>query len=90
MAGDTAKAEIQIQCYGMLQRVCGGTTHRVSMPVSPAFTVADVLTQFVQQHPALKRHLSYTACAVGDRFVDRHAELSAGDVLALLPPVSGG
>lgn len=80
---------IQIQCFGVLQDVCGGATHALQAAgANPS--VADALAAFARQCPAFAPHLPYTACALGDEFVDRDTRLKTGDVLVLLPPVSGG
>lgn len=80
---------IQIQCFGVLQDVCGGALHPLQTTGANP-TVAEVLAAFARQCPAFGPHLPYTACALDDEFVDKATRLHAGDVLVLLPPVSGG
>lgn len=85
----TPACTIEIQCFGVLRQICGDGNHRVALESGRA-TVADALDRFAQKFPELREHLGCTACAIGDCFVDRQAALHPGDVLALLPPVSGG
>lgn len=80
---------IDVQCYGILEQVCGGLDRQVSVSALPV-TVAEVLECLARDVPALREHLAHTACAVGDCIVARDARLQAGDTLALIPPVSGG
>lgn len=80
---------VTVQCFGMLQQVCGGPNQEVQVAGLPIM-VADVLKRLEQDIPALSAHLGHTACAVGDHFVGRDAYLHEGDMLVLLPPVSGG
>lgn len=86
---ETAVASVGVQCFGMLQQVCGGRERRVEL-AGPQATVADVVRSLVHDVPALERYLPYTACAIGDRIVDRQARIGDGQTLVLLPPVSGG
>lgn len=81
--------QVDVQCFGILQQVCGGRERRVAVKALPA-TVADILDNLVREVPAARAYLAHTACAVGDRIVRRDARLAAGDTLVLLPPVSGG
>lgn len=80
---------VKVQCFGILQQVCGGRERDVPVKTLPA-TVTDVLERLVQDIPQLRAYLAHTACAVGDRIVARDASVQAGDTLVLLPPVSGG
>jgi molybdopterin converting factor small subunit len=81
--------QIEVECCGILQQVCGGRRRQVTVDALPA-TVAEVLAGLVRDVPAVAAYLGHTACAVGDRIVKRDARLQAGETLVLLPPVSGG
>jgi molybdopterin converting factor small subunit len=49
------------------------------------------LARFLESsRPALAGVLGSVRFAVGDEFVELERELAAGDVVALIPPVSGG
>lgn len=80
---------VQIECYGILQQVCGGFTREVRVAAWPV-TVAEVLDGLVRDVPEMREYLTRTACAVGDAIVQRDAPLESGQTLVLLPPVSGG
>jgi molybdopterin converting factor subunit 1 len=43
-----------------------------------------------QRHPALAPHLGSVRFAVNEAFVGVNAEITDGDTVALIPPVSGG
>lgn len=81
--------QIEVQCYGVLQQICGGRSRSVPVPALHT-TVSHVLERLAEDVPELRAYLGYTACAIGDQLVERNAELHAGDILVLLPPVSGG
>lgn len=80
---------VNVECFGILQQVCGGPERTVRVTTLPA-TVADILASLAQEVPAARAYLPHTACAIGDEIVKRDARLQPGDTLVLLPPVSGG
>ncbi|MCA9311818.1 MAG: MoaD/ThiS family protein [Phycisphaerales bacterium] len=53
-------------------------------------TVADALSLLYRTYPVLDGMGAGAAAAVNERYVRPTALLSAGDVLAIIPPVSGG
>lgn len=53
-------------------------------------SVGDVLGELTRRHPGLLPHLPTLRYAVNEAFAELHTPLAAGDVLALIPPVSGG
>ncbi len=81
--------QVEIQCYGILQQVCGGSDRRVQVAALPA-TVAEILESLVRDVPDVRGYLNHTACAIGDRIVEHDTRLQPGETLVLLPPVSGG
>ena len=80
--------EIFIDCYGVTERLAGGPEHRLQL--TPGAVIADALALLAGRGPDLARVLPSCACAVGDAIVPRSRPLTAGERLALLPPVSGG
>jgi len=56
--------------------------------VSESTSVGALLEQLRQRHPSLR--FEGVRCAVNEEFVDTEHVLWQGDVLALIPPVSGG
>jgi len=80
---------VHVQCYGVLEQVCGGLDRELEVPELP-LRVDAVLERLATEVPALRQYLPRTACAVGDTIVARSHRLSAGETLVLIPPVSGG
>ena len=56
----------------------------------PGSTALNVSKQLAVQFPNLAPLLSKVAYAVNEQYVAPDTELHDGDVLALIPPVSGG
>lgn len=53
-------------------------------------TAATALAEILRRWPELEERAAYAALAVNEVFAGLEAELSPGDVLAIVPPVSGG
>ena len=53
-------------------------------------TVSGLLSELELRHAALRGRLQSVRVAVNEEFVELATELSSGDVVALIPPVSGG
>lgn len=87
--GNAVEHRVEVQCFGILEQVCGGRTRGVEVASLPA-SVADILERLALDVPTVRGYLAHTACAIGDQIVRRDAQLQAGEALVLLPPVSGG
>lgn len=79
---------IQVLHFAAAREAAGCASETVDLPEGA--TVADARALLLSRHPALAGPASRLRFAVGERFASEAARLSAGDVLALLPPVSGG
>lgn len=66
-----------------------GTASR-TLEVEAGSSVRDVFELLAAAHPALHAARTSLRFAVNEDFADVDRELSDGDCLALLPPVSGG
>jgi molybdopterin converting factor subunit 1 len=87
-AGEVGVA-LQVLYFAALRELLGITEERLEVPASTR-SVADLATVLVQRHPRLAAHLGSVRFAVNEVFVPSSAPLAAGDVVALIPPVSGG
>lgn len=77
-----------IYYFAALRELLGRSEERLELP-APA-TVAELAQLLAQRHPQLGPHLGSVRFAVNEVFVDDRAPLASGDVVALIPPVSGG
>ncbi len=51
----------------------------------------DSLIQFLKQkYPEISENLDNVMVAVNEEYVDKNYRLKSGDIVALIPPVSGG
>lgn len=80
--------QITVQLHGVLQREAG--TAQILLELPQHTHVGEALSQLESLSPDIAHRLSLCACAIGDRVVHASNLLHEGDVLALLPPISGG
>jgi molybdopterin synthase catalytic subunit len=80
--------QIRILLFGVLKDLVGRSTDIVDLPEGTR--VKDVLSHYVRQAPRIEAMLPSLACSVNQEYAAADRELSAGDEVALLPPVSGG
>jgi molybdopterin converting factor subunit 1 len=79
---------IHVLYFGILRELAG--TPEKDLEVRDGAAVRDVLDLCEKEIPKLKEMLPSIACAVNQQYANPDARLSAGDEVALLPPVSGG
>ncbi len=81
--------QVQIRLFAGLRDVVGGDL--TEQFEAPRVTVGDLRARLEASQPKLKPYLSGVAIAVNEDYVleDTH-ELSDGDTVALVPPISGG
>lgn len=79
---------IHVLYFGILRELAG--TPGKDLEVREGAAVRDVLELCEKQIPKLKEMLPSIACAVNQQYANPDIKLSAGDEVALLPPVSGG
>ena len=79
---------VTVQVFARLRELAG----RDEWPcdVQPGASVADVWRDVTATHPALAAFTSSISCARNDDFARMSAKVHEGDVIAFLPPVSGG
>ena len=80
---------VTVLYFAALRDLSGHAEERVDLS-TPSGSVAEFLGQLQQRHTALAGRLSSVRVAVNEEFVEPSAELREGDVVALIPPVSGG
>lgn len=80
---------IQVIFNGGLKALVGTQQTEVSF-FSSSSSVADLLTHVALKVGVPKSQFDSAAVAVGGAIVSRQHRLSDGDVVQLLPPVSGG
>ena len=75
--------------FAALREQLGLHEERLELPAAVG-CVRDLATFLGQRHPALVPHLVSVRFALNETFVDPAELLGDGDVVALMPPVTGG
>jgi molybdopterin synthase catalytic subunit len=76
------------QLFARLRDLAGRATLECDAPAGA--TIADVWRLVAAAHPALAPYGSSVSCARNDDFARMRTAVKDGDVIAFLPPVSGG
>ena len=80
---------IQVLYFAALRELVGCAAEQIELPAGD-FDVARLAALLEATRPALRGVLGGVRFAVGDEFVALERRLAPGDVVALIPPVSGG
>jgi molybdopterin converting factor subunit 1 len=75
--------------FAAIRDAAGTGEERADLP-EDVQTVAALAEWLERQRPALTGRLASVRFAVNEAFADPGTSLAAGDVIALIPPVSGG
>jgi len=79
---------IEVLCFATARDAVGAS--RLELEIEEGSTVASTLAVLAARHPGLGPGLASLRCAVNEEFVAAETRLRPGDILALIPPVSGG
>jgi MoaE-MoaD fusion protein len=80
--------QIRILFFGVLKELVGRSSDVVDLPEGAR--VKDVLSHYARRVPRFEAMLTSLACSVNEEYAGTERTLTAGDEVALLPPVSGG
>jgi len=80
--------QIRVLLFGVLKELIGRSTDVVELPEGAR--VGDVFSHYAQQAPRITGMSSSVAFSVNQEYAGSDRELSSGDEVGILPPVSGG
>ncbi len=78
---------VEVRCFASLRELAGD---RCELTLTAADTVDDAWAAMTQLHPGLRPHRPYVRAARNGAYAGWDDTLIEGDVIAFLPPVSGG
>jgi len=81
--------KITVLFFAGVRDLVGNEREEIELP-SHVRCIADVRGLLEARHAALKGALDAVRLAKNEEFVDADAPVAEGDVVALIPPVSGG
>jgi len=79
---------VRVLFFGVLRELTGKRAEEIDL--KDGAQLRDVLTHYGSQMPALKDSFGSIALAINQQYAAPETPLTAGDEIALLPPVSGG
>jgi molybdopterin converting factor subunit 1 len=79
---------VTVQVFARLRELAGRSEWTLDVPDDA--TIAVVWRQSAAAHPALDAFTTSVSCARNEDFARMTAAVKDGDVIAFLPPVSGG
>ena len=79
---------VTVQLFARLRELAGRSEWTCDVPAGA--TIADVWRQVASSHPDLAGFGGSISCARNEDFARMTAPVQDGDVIAFLPPVSGG
>jgi molybdopterin synthase sulfur carrier subunit len=80
--------KVKLLCFAVLRDIVGSDSSELSL--AGGTTAADVWQQLRSSHKGLERYTTPPMIAVNEEYVQADTQLQDGDVLAFIPPVSGG
>jgi molybdopterin converting factor subunit 1 len=84
----TNDTTIQVLYFAAAKRAAG--VGEECIPLRSGMTAREVLAAAIESHPALEPLAGSMLIAVNEAWVPLDSVVKAGDVIALMPPVSGG
>lgn len=84
--------DVEVLYFAALRDLSGVSGERVTLetPAEGALSVAALLSALEARHERLRGRLQAVRVAVNEEFTELSTELRGGEVVALIPPVSGG
>jgi molybdopterin converting factor subunit 1 len=81
---------VSVLYFAALRDLAGVAEERVALPAPVPVELSALLAALEQQHEPLRGRLGSVRVAVDEEFAPLSTPLSGGEVIALIPPVSGG
>ncbi len=79
---------IQVRLFALAKQQVGSET--VDVDLDEPATIGNLRAALVAEHPELADLMEHVMFAVNTEYAEDAAELSDGDEVACIPPVSGG
>jgi len=82
-------ASVQVLYFAAIRDLVGLAEEEVELSESRA-QMKDLIQELTTLHPELEGRLGSVRFALNEEFVKDDAEISPGDIIAVIPPVAGG
>lgn len=88
MSKAATRPTVEVLFFGALAEAVGARTTK--LPAREGLKVDEALNYLEIIHPPLTKFRASCMVAINEQWCQRDETLKAGDVLAVMPPVSGG
>jgi len=78
---------IQLLFFGITQDIV--KQHKIDLKIEKSILVSELKSMLFRQYPALKKFSTF-AVAVNEKYATEDTLINDNDVVAIIPPVSGG
>jgi len=89
-ANSPAPATVSVLYFAALRDLAGVAEEQVLLPAARPVEVSALLRSLERDHEQLRGRLGSVRVAVNEEFAPVSTLLQGGEVVALIPPVSGG
>lgn len=79
--------KVRILIFGIIKDIVGN--NQLIVEIEKDSTISILKNRLLKEYPGLVKYKNY-AVAVNEEYVEDHYRLNNNDVIALIPPVSGG
>jgi len=79
--------KVSILIFGIIKDIVGN--NKLVVEIEKDSTISTLKNRLLIEYPGLVKYKNY-AVAVNEEYVEDHYRLNINDVIALIPPVSGG
>ena len=79
---------ITLRFFGQLRELTGKREHELT--VKDSITIEDLEWLIGERFPNTKKHLPTVSFSINEEYVSKTANVSEGDIVGVLPPISGG
>ncbi|MFQ5909676.1 MAG: MoaD/ThiS family protein [Thermoplasmata archaeon] len=80
--------KVRVKLFAAFREIVGKKD--LIMDMSEGSTVEDVVAKLLAEHPKLRKLRETMIYSVNKEYAKPHKELSDGDEVGILPPISGG
>lgn len=80
--------QVKVRCFAWAREVTG--EDEVELEIPEGATVTDLRAALGEKYPPFAKRMESIAVSVNQEFAGERQGISAGDELALIPPISGG
>ena len=81
------KVKISILIFGIIKDIVG--KNKLVIEIAKDSTISTLKNRLLNEYPELNKYKNYSV-AVNEEYVEDNYRLNNNDVIALIPPVSGG